>query len=574
MHLYLDSPQTIDCEALLPDTRTLLANAELRFYADNASDLYDLTWPWADAIYAASIRLRVTSLIGDELTPISNRYFASHQETILGNESIIVSKRLMAPFKSSEDRSVIWNLECQAEGDHVLRLEVEIDWGEPLTQRIVDGLLVAQHNPQAPRGLYEQSNAESTRVFGNPQARPDLYEIDDPQRARLVYHVLVNGEVQVPLLLTLSDVGEQMAWSTFLGLRESDETFDKSVHNWEETLRVGRLWTPDASLNQAVQLGRILALHNLQQFRSGYAAYDQSASNTARLIAALDTFEPTLSRNLLATFRRLAEQTSGRMPLTFPSHPKSPQSDPGTLFLHGVYTYFQSLAGHLSHQFDAELLTRHFAAIQLCSEALIRHRWEQNGTLPLEELQTCEAALRLALRFATIHQDEVSIVRWEGEVTEFQRLIAQAGGKSSAAQRPSSMPVDWIGWSTQVGWTESADRPWRFADFWRGIDLAAKAVWQGVGLDLGGANYTVQPTFPEQWSWWALLDLPTNAGKLRAVWDGNVLHSTLPIQSTYPVQVHSRIRALGFEELSWDPRFEFVDEAEAITRFYPKFDLC
>lgn len=571
MHPFLDSPQTIDCEDLAPENRTLLANAELRLYADNASDLYDLSWPWADTHYAASIRLRIRSLIGDELAAISNRYFASHQETILGNESIIVSKRLMAPFKSSEDRSVIWNLECQAEGDHVLRLEVEIDWGEPLTQRIVDGLLVAQHNPQAPRGLYEQSNADSTRVFGNPQARPDASDLADPQRARLVYHVLVNGEVQVPLLLTISDVGEQMAWSTFLGLRESDETFDKSAHTWEETLRNGRLWTPNRSFNQAVQTGRILALRNLQQLRSGYAASDRSMTNTGRLVGVLDTFDPTTSRNLLATFRRLAERVEGRLPFSFPTHPKSSLPESGEALGDAVYTYFQTLAHHLSHHFDAELLTRHFPALQLCSEALIRQRWEQNGTPTADELRICAAALALAQRFALVQRDEVNATRWASEAAEFERLT---GASDIIAPQLSSTTVlpDWSDWAAHYGWKESFDQPWHFVDFWRGIDLTSDAIWQGVGLDLSGASYLVQSTFPVQWAWWALLDLPTNLGKLRLVWDGAILHSTLPIKSAAPVQVHSAIRTLGFEELNWDPRFEFTEEGNAITRFHPRFE--
>lgn len=73
-------------------------------------------------------------------------------------------------------------LECQAEGDRVLRLDIHIDWVKPSSQRIVDGLLVAQRNPEPAHGLYQQSNAESTRIFGNPHGCPDQVEIDH-QRA-------------------------------------------------------------------------------------------------------------------------------------------------------------------------------------------------------------------------------------------------------------------------------------------------------------------------------------------------------------------------------------------------------
>lgn len=105
--------------------------------------------------------------------PMVTRFFPGHQELILGTEGVIVSKRVAVPRQSDHDRSVLWLLDCQAEGDRLLRLEVTIDWGEPLTQRIVDGLLVAQRNPGPARGIYQQSNADLTCVFGNPQARPD-----------------------------------------------------------------------------------------------------------------------------------------------------------------------------------------------------------------------------------------------------------------------------------------------------------------------------------------------------------------------------------------------------------------
>ena len=124
-----------------------------------------------------------------------------------------VTKRLITPWKSPDDKALIWLLECQAEGDRLLKLEVEIDWGEPLTQRMVDGLLVAQRDPEPARGIYAQSNAESTRIFGNPHGRPDQVDIDDASRARLIYHVPVNGIVEVPLIFTVSDVGEQLALS-------------------------------------------------------------------------------------------------------------------------------------------------------------------------------------------------------------------------------------------------------------------------------------------------------------------------------------------------------------------------
>lgn len=198
----LDQPQSFDYELMPAGAVSRLANQDLFCLADANSDALDVTWPWADALYARSIRLAISDWQDGPLMPLAVRRFPGHQETIAGAEGMIVTKRLITPWKSPDDRALIWLLECQAEGDRLLRLEVQIDWGEPLSQRLVDGLLVAQRNPEPARGIYAQSNAESTRVFGNPYGRPDEVNLDDPQRARLVYHVLINGTVEVPLLLT------------------------------------------------------------------------------------------------------------------------------------------------------------------------------------------------------------------------------------------------------------------------------------------------------------------------------------------------------------------------------------
>lgn len=224
----LDRTLSVEYDELAPDMRNRLGNGEVCFDVDGATDLHDLVWPWADALYARHIRMRLTDLYDDEFSPLVTQFFPGYQETIIGAEGMIVSKRLMPPYKSSYDRAVLWLLECQAEGDRLLRIDVHIDWGEPLSQRLVDGLLVAQHNPQSAQGIYRQQNADTTRVFGNPHARPDHADLDDPTGAHLVYHVLVNGQVEVPLLMTISDVGEQVAWNGFLAQRDCARTFELS----------------------------------------------------------------------------------------------------------------------------------------------------------------------------------------------------------------------------------------------------------------------------------------------------------------------------------------------------------
>ena len=69
----LDQPQSIDVDAIDSSVSYRLANQELAFTVDAETDLYDLVWPWADATYVRSIRLRISDAQQDDLAPIVTR---------------------------------------------------------------------------------------------------------------------------------------------------------------------------------------------------------------------------------------------------------------------------------------------------------------------------------------------------------------------------------------------------------------------------------------------------------------------------------------------------------------------
>jgi hypothetical protein len=511
--------------------------------------------------------LRITDPRDETLVPMVTRYYPGYQEVILGSEGMIVSKRLTVPFKSNFDRAVIWLLECQVEGDRLLRLEIDIDWGEPLTQRIVDGLLVAQRNPGEARGIYAQSNAERTCVFGNPYGRPDVIEIEAGDRAHLVYHVLVNGMVEVPLLLTISDVGEQVAWNGFLALRDTERAYQLTVKAWEALIRSGRLWTPDAQLNRAVQAGKLETIYNVQRLRGGIAPSDRRLEHLPLLVESLDVSDRTESRNLLAHVRRLAELSEGRLPVLFPLRPKEPLLDPETALLQTNSAYIQSLYAHLQHHFDGELLNAHYAALQACTEALIRQR----VLSPADEVESARlgAVLRWSLALAVQQANDADVVRWESEAAEAERIAVQ---KRLASPSTDAWAVsNWLPAST---WQTPTTQPWHFTDPWAGIALAGQAIWRGCGLRKQAGELHVTPTWPAEWKWWALLDLSIDDKPLSLLWDGATLHATRPVHSPFPVQIHQRIRAIKADEHDFDLEFELRSEVEGVVErqiFKPQF---
>jgi hypothetical protein len=568
----LDQPQSIDYAELASGPINRLANHELICLLDAGCNPHEIHWPWGDRVYARSILMRVFDLQEGELIPLVTRFFPGHQETIAGSEGMIVTKRLGIPYKTTDDRALFWLLECQAEGDRLLRLEIEIEWGEPLSQRIVDGLLVAQVNPEPARGLYQQSNAESTRIFGNPHGRPDNVEIDDPTRARLVYHVLVNGIVEVPLIFTVSDVGEQLAWSSFLALREVEELFDISSRNWARRLQTGRLWTPDPEFNLAVEHARLAAIRHLQRSRSGTAPSDRRVAQIPALVDAWDALDPVQSRNLLAHLRRAAAASDGRLPEILPPRPADRIHGQPEHLLATNGAYLRALAAHIRrHRTTVDFLAEEMPSIQLCADALVLLRAEQprlfDDPAPRGDLVDC---LSLAADLAARAGDEVNAARWESE----WRFLATASAASSARARAR---FNLHQWREESGWRIAADRPYQFDDPWRAMHFVSAAIWQGVGLADRGDNIVVAPDWPQAWRWWALLGVTlTEERRLSLVWDGATLHATRPLQSTLPVRVHKQIRLLHSDEFDFDPVFEMIgDEAgqpDGPTRFKPSFN--
>lgn len=568
----LDQPQVIEQDAIDPSARYRMANQDLYFDVDVETDLHDLVWPWADAAYVRSIRLHVSDPQHDELVALVTRYYPGYQETILGNEGMIISKRLAAPLNTADDRAVLWTMDCQAEGDRLLRLDVDIDWGEPLTQRLVDGLLVAQVNPQGGRGIYAQQNAESTRVFGNPQGRPTAVELSADGRAKLTYFILVNGMVEVPLLLTLSDVGEQVAWNGFLALRDAERAFEISVEAWTRTVKTGRLWTSDPTLNRAVQSGRLAAVRAVQRLRTGLAPLGRRVTDIPTVVRALDALDPVQSRNLLANLRRVAERSGGRLPLHLPVRPKDALEEPGRSLALTNRAYLAALHDHLQRHPDDELLAEHYAALQAVAEALIRLRSAAQTAADASLFAAAGAGLRLAVILATMHKQGADAVRWESEACELERLADEAGKPAPAAG------LDLTTWAAQTGWLTPPDRPWDFANALDGAALAGHALWEGCGLQRKRGKLAVAPVRGNPWRWWALLDLPCDGGKLSLVWDGATLYSTQPVQSDRFVQLCSSIRARRSDELDFDLQFELTlsgDQSPPERRiFHPEFDAA
>ncbi len=564
----LDSAQSIDYELLPAGPVTELANHDLRCLVDGQGVVTQLEWPWGGGGYLRRLAVAVSEQLEGELQPLSVRFLPGELEIVTGGEGIIITKRVALPWKTGDDRALIYLLECQAEGDRLLRVTVEIEWGEVVQQQLVDGLLVAQINPGPVRGVYGQRNADSTRVFGNPHGHPDRADLDDPTRATLVYHVLVNGTVEVPLLLTLSDVGEQVAWGNFLALREAGEMAEASQNAWTASLQSGRLWCPNPVFSRAVQQGKLWALRSFKRLRTGYAPDEQDVAHLPALVAALDTVDPVQSRNLLSHLRRSAERHDGRLPRYLPTFPDEATLHEPVGSLEASSAYLRALHIHYQHHADAEWLAQQWPVARRCADHLLLLH-----SAAAEEEGTLLTALQAAVALAAAAGDEIELERRRSDLENLVRRDRVGREPASTPHRGGMPPA---GWERSTTWQRRTDRPWDFAERWQGIEVAAAAIWEGTGLrhapvDGNAHVWSVAPAFDPAWPWWALLDLPYGRNeRLSLLWDGVMLHATHPIVAPAPVALYRAIRIRSADEYEFDPYFELHENGStAPRRFVP-----
>ena len=532
----LDQPQLEEYDDIEDEVRFPHTNGELYFVADRDSDLYDLRWHWHRRAYARSIRIRIDAPIYtssgisseqlDDVLPLAVQLYPGYQETIYGVEGVIVSKRIFAPLDSYYDRSLLWMMESQAEGDRLIQIRVEIDWGEPLDQRMVDGLLVAQKDPGEARGAHGQRNAESTRVFGAAEGRPDLVDFPSASQAHLVYHVLVAGQVDLPLILALSDVGEQVAWNGFLVQRDISRAFKRSRGSWHDITHRGRLWSPDAAAGHAVQQAKIGAVQKLARFRSGFAPADRAIESVPGLIDLFDTFAPVHSRNMLDTLRRVAERTGGALPRRLPVLPRGPveiQED-DTPF--AAAAYLGALHTHLQRLPDLEWLSTHQQALKSTATELSAISQTLADPSAHGHSNPCaSAAARRALTAAAALARQLNLTE---DAARWADAAARLANSENAP--PSGQPTP-----------------------------AANSIWNLLGLTTNDGQLTIHRQWPSQWGWWALIQLPYRAQSeedtVSLLWDGDTLHTTRPVAFDGPVTIQNQVQPFGSDEHSFDLRF-------------------
>ncbi len=474
------------------------ANLSAGARADAQSNLADFYLPGDD--WRAVRRLGFSfSLIGpgiERLEPLVTQFYPSHQETIWGTEGLILTQRIFVPYETSYERAVCWLIEVQAEGPRVLQVDIEVDMGRG-ELRLQDGLLVA-NDGDVPRRVC---------VFGS-SGPPTAVDVSRPGVARLTYHILIEGEVEQPFILTASEAGESLAWNGFLMVSDVEQTFRQTTRALTRRLAQARVYTPDAGVNRALVWAAVNALRGQQRYRAGHAV-------PTCLGSALVGVEAAAVYALAANW--LSPDFVGRL-------------------LHGLAG--QELADTMSATFNA-----HSGAAEgppaptaraLLDLALARHR--AAGVAPpahVEEalgLPPPPAGLSpLAAHVWQVYRERHAAPDAVYDTLQLAHTLVEDPHPAGLGRVPGQYPQR----------LENVS-PGETLDPVVGALLLALPLEGLLGLAPGPDALRVAPRLPAEWNWLAAANVPYRGDSLTLAYHNGVLHSTLKLTSTSPVETYAR----------------------------------
>ena len=269
----------------------------------------------------------------ERLEPLVTQFYPSHQETIWGTEGLILTQRVFLPYEAGYERGVCWLIEVQAEGPRLVQVEIHLEFdADDTTLRMQDGLLVATRT----------SDPNHVRVFGS-SGPPSYTDLNTPGRALLMYHVLIEGEIEQPFVLSASDAGEQLAWNGFLVLSDTERVFRETVRALDGRLAQAHLLTPDARVNQTLQWAKIALLRGQQRWRWGLGVPTTLGTDRVDVAQAAwyalgaNWLTPDFVGRQLQFLATHAQAEDGRLAATLAAHDlrrePSPSSLPTALFL-------------------------------------------------------------------------------------------------------------------------------------------------------------------------------------------------------------------------------------------------
>lgn len=526
------------------------ANPTVVAQTDPASNLVRLWSALENRTYCGAVRFQFRTFeLGrpaDRLQPMVTRFYPTYQETIYGTEGVIVAQRVFVPFRAGYSDAVCWLLDLQAEGHRLLQVDVDITWGSEkggasgVRQRYQDGLVVA----------LDRGNTHGARVFGAHGA-PTTYELVDGRRARLQYHILIEGYVHVPFILTIAPAGEQLAWNGFLALGEITLVFRDTVQQMGRALEAARVMVPAAPFNRGLEWARVTLMRSVRRGPEGLALIVAGADDRvdtvacARAAEALDWLDPTLSREVLDTLQRVAQGEQGGLAAAFDLHDGTHLGSPDTQ----ATAAFVHLAAHHAVVTGAEALTAARDAAERAT-AWLRARGAATG----------EVLHSLAL--LTGQAQDAPLPTWsplptrETEPTRLGPALARVWAAweervPASTTAPGEFGPELRAGMAAAGIIDPADVEASQAGL-RAASAFLRAALEGVlGITpLANGTLRVHPHPPAGWPWMAALNLPHRGRHVHMILHDGTLYTDHPVETALAHVLCDTISPLPAEGLA------------------------
>lgn len=582
-------PLSFDVDTLASGAR--LANLSIVAHADALSNLASLYAPGGNRWPVRRLAYRF-SLLGagrlEELTPLVSQFYPAYQETIWGTEGLILTQRLFVPYATAYEGGVCWLIEVQAEGPRVLQVEVQIETAaDSLTVR--DGLLVAVMG----------GTVSGPAVVLGSTGPPTHWEALGAGRARLFYHVLIEGEVEQPFVLAAAEAGVSLAWNGFLMLIDTEQVFRETVAALDRQLAVAHVYTPDALVNRGLIWARVSILRAQQRYRWGHAVAAEAGgdrvlvADAGRYALGANWLTPDFVGRLLDFLGRYAVNPDGG--LAAEVHAATP-GQRGDSSVAATVTYlaalWRSLLASAASQGEAVSLTADPAPLVAtacaAAEYVRRHAGSALGALAVQAAAGIVHLVDPTAAPPGSAADEMALVKVAPHpaMGNDERLDASKGGAGSAAQTWRLWTDGDVSAERIVAWLREAgaqaEKPPSTTAVARGefpdggvspdpgagAALLALAVEGLLGLQPRLPGLAMTPRRPADWPWLAVSRLPYQGHVISvAVLDG-VVHSTANVASPGPVEVYDKadiipgdVFAILFQRSGTRRLFVAADEA-------------
>ena len=295
-------------------TGTSLGNRDAFLKLSPQSDVAGL-WAAQDNQFYCGRWVTQFYLHGRRAVPSETTLAPAYQETSYTLDPLHIRKRTFLPMRGEHLQVVYVAVEVDNPSPEGLDVAVMCDVHYP---GFVwpDAYKIPDEQQRAKRVEHKEQNhlilsrtierEDELRVFGSTRAEPVATYVSDRGFSR-TYHLLAErrATTRIDLVMAFSGNGQRAALAEFKRAAPPPAAFEEACAFYEELARRGRVGTPDAMINRAIEWAKVNTARVQHRFHAGWGfTNDPSqdivvARDVAWFVLGSDYVTPAFSRSVL-----------------------------------------------------------------------------------------------------------------------------------------------------------------------------------------------------------------------------------------------------------------------------------